>query len=104
MPQTPRGSESSRTLRRRLTATAAGQGFGNWSVDRLRSQHALDEFEREQRARVTRVFDRSVRRIEDARRRVQREFERATKREVIIEYEVAVRGACGSDVHLGGGE
>lgn len=102
MPQ--RGSESSRTLQRRLRATAAGQGYSAWSLQQLRSAHAMDEFEREQLERLNRVFDLSVRRIQDARRRRQRENERATKNEVIRDFEVAVRGSCGSDVHLGGHE
>lgn len=99
-----RGSESSRNLQRRLRMTAAGKGYSPWSVQRASSQHALDEFEREQRARLNRVFDASVRRILDARRQVQRDNERATKREATTEFDVTVRGSCGSDIHIGSGE
>lgn len=99
---TLRGSESSRTLQRRLQVSADGKGFSHCSVEQAKSLHALDELQRQQIMRFARVLDRSVRRVEKARRRHHDEL--ATKKETIVEFVVEVRGSCGSDVHLGSGE
>lgn len=98
-----RGSESSRILQRRLAIAAAGGGM-SVGEERTLTAHALDEFEREQIARLRRQFDRSVDRVFAARRQQQRDNERATRHEAITEFRVEVRGSCGSDVHLGTGE
>lgn len=99
-PRQPRGSESSRILARRLATALALAG----DTSPLRSAHALDEFERDQVARLRRLFDRSIDRVQTARRQLRRADERATRREVVTEWEVEIRGSCGSDVHMGSGD
>lgn len=96
-----RGSESSRILQRRLSVQAAGGGM-SLGEERTLTAHALAEFERQQVARVKRVLAQSESRINEARRQVQRDNERATRHEVVWSFEVEVRGSCGSDIHLGG--
>lgn len=96
-----RGSESSRILQRRLSVAAAGGGM-SVGEQRTLTAHALSEFEREQVARLDRIFERSVQRVKAARRQIQRDDERASRHEAITGFDVEVRGSCGSDVHLGG--
>lgn len=100
---TSRGSESSRILQRRLAITAAGGGM-SVHEERTLTAHALDEFEREQVARLRRQFDRSIERIEAARRAQRCADERGTRHEAVTEFRVEVRGSCGSDIHVGNGE
>lgn len=95
-----RESESSRILKRRLRESQAGRGFSPWSENHARSAADLDAFFVEQRQRVARVADRSVDRVRNARQRLQREDERATRYEAVVGFDVQVRGACGSDVHI----
>lgn len=98
-----RKSETARVLTQRLNHRAKGRGLSASSVARL-TPFELDGFFREQQRRAERVGNETVARAHRRQRELQHDDQLATKPEVIVHFDVEVRGSCGSDVHAQDGE
>lgn len=93
-----RGSETTRVLARRELERRRGRGLSLASQARLTDGH-LDQFFKEQRARIARVADQALERCRRRRLDLRQADELCTKAEAVLTFDVEVRGACGSDVH-----
>jgi hypothetical protein len=93
-----RATETTRVLNRRAFERARGRGLSPASQSRLTDGH-LDQFFKEQRARVARVSGQALARIKQRHAEARLADERCTRAEAILTFDIEVRGACGSDVH-----
>jgi hypothetical protein len=93
-----RATETTRVLARREFERRRGRGLSLGSQARLTDGH-LDQFFKEQRARIARVGEQGLERCRRRRLDLRQADELCTKAEAALTFDVEVRGACGSDVH-----